>query len=152
MDKATVVQKRPWMKAIQNLLPSAYINKFISTELPRATLTLEWTYGYQSELAKSNVRYSTAGEVVYHVGKIGVVYSFDDHEQRHYTFHTDEILCLAVHPDGDTIATGEAGSLPRIILWGAMSRRLIRVIRYLSTSLHTFVVETIVPEGYIEEE
>jgi microtubule-associated protein-like 6 len=31
--------------------------------------------------------------------------------------HTDDILCLTMHPDGNFCATGEVGDVPKIVVW-----------------------------------
>ena len=44
---------------------------------------------------------------MYHVAAVGIVYNREKHAQRFYTQHTDDILCLSVHPGKDFIATGQ---------------------------------------------
>ncbi len=39
--------------------------------------------------------------------------------QRFYVGHTDDILCLSIHPHKDFIATGEVGKQPAIHVWDA---------------------------------
>lgn len=67
---------------------------------PDATAEIQWIYGYQSEKSKNNLRYtSSKGQcIVYHVGKYGIVYSFDSHKQSIFSGHQHEILCLSLHP------------------------------------------------------
>ena len=38
---------------------------------------------------------------------VGIVYNRDRHSQRFYLGHTDDILCLAIHPVKDIVATGQ---------------------------------------------
>ena len=47
------------------------------------------------------------GEVAYHVAAAGVLYDKEKRTQRFYTEHDDDILCLAIHPMKDIIATGQ---------------------------------------------
>ena len=47
------------------------------------------------------------GEIVYHIAAVGVVYNKQTHSQRFYLGHDDDILCLAIHPVKDVIATGQ---------------------------------------------
>ena len=50
------------------------------------------------------------GEIVYHVAAVGIVYNRENHKQRFYNAHTDDILCLAIHPVRDVVATGQVKS------------------------------------------
>ena len=51
--------------------------------------------------------YTQTGEIVYHVAALGIVYNRENNTQRFYNEHTDDILCLAIHPAKDFIATGQ---------------------------------------------
>ena len=44
---------------------------------------------------------------MYHVAAVGIIYNRDRHSQRFYLGHTDDILCLAIHPAKDIVATGQ---------------------------------------------
>ncbi len=37
--------------------------------------------------------------------------SIRDARQRFYLLHTDDILCLALHPKGELVATGQVGAV-----------------------------------------
>jgi len=47
---------------------------------------------------------------VYHVAALGIVYDRERHKQRFYNAHTDDILCLCIHPVRDVVATGQVNS------------------------------------------
>ncbi len=51
--------------------------------------------------------YTQTGDIVYHVAAVGIVYNKAKHSQRFYTQHTDDILCLCIHPLKDIVATGQ---------------------------------------------
>ncbi len=53
---------------------------------------------YRGYDCRNNLFYTSSGEVVYHVAAVGIVYNRTAHSQRFYTGHTDDILCLALHP------------------------------------------------------
>ncbi|MGH0132992.1 UNVERIFIED_CONTAM: hypothetical protein FKN15_059554 [Acipenser sinensis] len=48
-----------------------------------------------------------AGEVVYHIAAVAVIYNRQQHTQRFYVGHDDDILSLAIHPVKDYVATGQ---------------------------------------------
>jgi len=48
-----------------------------------------------------------SGDIVYHVAAAGVLYNRDQNTQRFYLEHTDDILCLSIHPQKDYVATGQ---------------------------------------------
>lgn len=45
--------------------------------------------------------------MVYHVAAVGIVCDPETLRQEHYLHHTDDILCLAVHPEGELVASGQ---------------------------------------------
>lgn len=80
------------------LTPVQYANQTMRRAPPDESLSVEWVYGYQAERARNNVRYNYQGDMVYHVSKYAIVYNLNSHEQSVFTGHTEEILCLAMHP------------------------------------------------------
>lgn len=66
---------------------------------------------YRGYDCRSNLFYTQTGEIVYHVAAAGVVYNRQQNTQRFYLGHDDDILCLAIHPLKDYVATGQVGCL-----------------------------------------
>lgn len=62
---------------------------------------------YRGYDCRSNLFYTSTGDIVYHVAAVGIVYTKTSHRQKHYLGHTDDILCLALHPTRDLVATGQ---------------------------------------------
>lgn len=56
---------------------------------------------------RNNLFYSQAGEVVFHVAAVAVVYNRLQHSQRFYLGHDDDILSLTVHPLKDYVASAQ---------------------------------------------
>lgn len=65
---------------------------------------------YRGYDCRNNLFYTQSSEIVYHVAALGIVYNRDDHKQRFYNAHTDDILCLCIHPVRDVVATGQVRS------------------------------------------
>ena len=64
-------------------------------------------FSYRGYDCRNNLFYLQNGEIVYHVAAAGIVYNKEKHQQRFYKEHTDDILCLCIHPVKDIIATGQ---------------------------------------------
>ncbi|KAM4542386.1 echinoderm microtubule-associated protein-like 1 isoform 6-T6 [Odontesthes bonariensis] len=104
-------------------------------ELPSHKLKLDWVYGYRGRDCRSNLYLLPTGETVYFIASVVVLFNVDEQLQRHYTGHTDDIKCLAVHPDKITIATGQVagtssdGKLaPHVRVWDSVSLNTLHVL------------------------
>lgn len=104
-------------------------------ELPSNKLKLDWVYGYRGRDCRSNLYLLPTGETVYFIASVVVLFNVDEQLQRHYTGHTDDIKCLAVHPDKITIATGQVagtswdGKLaPHVRVWDSVSLNTLHVL------------------------
>ncbi|XP_067098861.1 echinoderm microtubule-associated protein-like 1 isoform X1 [Osmerus mordax] len=105
-------------------------------ELPSRKLKLDWVYGYRGRDCRSNLYLLPTGETVYFIASVVVLYNVDEQLQRHYTAHTDDIKCLAVHPDKITIATGQVAGTssegkqlpPHVRVWDSVSLNTLHVL------------------------
>jgi microtubule-associated protein-like 6 len=119
----------PWKGAIRE--PSDWIEPADIGDEPDASLELKHVYGYRGWDCRNNLSFADSRfEIVYHIGAVGMVYNTNENKQLHNTEHDDDILCLAVHPEGHTVATGEAGKFPKIVLWDANTGVTIRTIQF----------------------
>lgn len=71
---------------------------------------------YRGHDCRSNLFYTQTGEIVYHVAAVGVVYNRQQNTQRFYMGHDDDILCLAIHPLKDFVATGQVANTALLAL------------------------------------
>nr|XP_053648407.1 echinoderm microtubule-associated protein-like CG42247 [Cherax quadricarinatus] len=55
----------------------------------------------------------TSGELVYYVAAVVVLLDHTHNTQRHYTEHTEDIQCLALHPSRDLVASGQGAGRAR---------------------------------------
>uniref|UniRef100_A0A7N8XA41 EMAP like 1 n=1 Tax=Mastacembelus armatus TaxID=205130 RepID=A0A7N8XA41_9TELE len=105
-------------------------------ELPNNKLKLDWVYGYRGRDCRSNLYLLPTGETVYFIASVVVLFNVDEQLQRHYTGHTDDIKCLAVHPDKITIATGQVAGTssdgkqlaPHVRVWDSVSLNTLHVL------------------------
>ncbi|XP_061095357.1 echinoderm microtubule-associated protein-like 1 isoform X2 [Conger conger] len=105
------------------------------SDLPSKKLKLDWVYGYRGRDCRSNLYLLPTGETVYFIASVVVLYNVDEQLQRHYTGHTDDVKCLAVHPDKITMATGQVagtssdGKLPpHVRVWDSVSLNTLHVL------------------------
>ena len=117
-----------WLNTVENTVPSNP-PPIDSTQPDDNTLALQWVHGYSSQKVRSSLRYTSSGEIVYTAACVGVVYTQESHEQRFNLDHTDEIVCLTLHPDGAIVATGEEGRSPKINVWDSGTMRLICTLK-----------------------
>jgi microtubule-associated protein-like 6 len=55
--------------------------------------------------------------------------------QRFFTGHTDDIVSLCLHPEGNLVASGQIGKFPVIIIWNAFSMKKERYFRDCAFSI-----------------
>ena len=65
------------------------INKV--SPIPAQKPKIEWVYGYRGKDARSNLHLLPTGEMVYFVASVIVLFNAEEHTQRHYLGHTEEI-------------------------------------------------------------
>ncbi|OQR83272.1 microtubule-associated protein [Achlya hypogyna] len=137
---------KPWLGAIRE--PSGWTAKPEDGAAPAGQLDLAFVHGYRGFDTRNNLRYGAdASTCIYHTAAVGIVYSKAHHRQIFHFGHTDDIVCLAVHPEGHLVATGETGKTPKLILWDANSgsslctivgfhRRGVALVAFTSTGEH----------------
>ncbi|GFN97686.1 echinoderm microtubule-associated protein-like 6 [Plakobranchus ocellatus] len=96
---------------------------------PADSLKLEYVNGYRGYDCRNNLFYTQTGEVVYHVAATCIVLNRESGKQRFYTEHTDDILCLCIHPMKDIVATGQVGRDPSIHIWDVESLKTGSVLK-----------------------
>ncbi|KFO18258.1 Echinoderm microtubule-associated protein-like 5 [Fukomys damarensis] len=96
---------------------------------PGNSIRLHFVHGYRGYDCRSNLFYTQIGEIVYHVAAVGVIYNRQQNTQRFYLGHDDDILCLAIHPLKDYVATGQVGRDPSIHIWDTETVKPLSVLK-----------------------
>ncbi|WAR18910.1 EMAL6-like protein [Mya arenaria] len=96
---------------------------------PTNSLKLEFVHGYRGYDCRNNLFYAQSGEIIYHVAAVGIVYNREKNTQRFYLEHTDDILCLSIHPLKDLIATGQVGRDPSVHVWDVETLKTVAVLK-----------------------
>ena len=76
---------------------------------PTETLELKWAHGFRSFDTRDNLKYTKNGDVLFTTAGVGVVQTIsqqNNHTQRFFNQHAEDVVAMALHPDGDTVATG----------------------------------------------
>jgi microtubule-associated protein-like 6 len=109
---------------------------------PRFKLEIGHVSGYQAQdpHSRGNLRFTAAGDIVYHTAAIGIVQKIqhDQNEklegpeiQRYFQGHDDDIICLTMDPTSRFVASGQTQSEhekrtnPAVKIWDADSCREI---------------------------
>uniref|UniRef100_A0A8C6PPY8 EMAP like 5 n=1 Tax=Nothobranchius furzeri TaxID=105023 RepID=A0A8C6PPY8_NOTFU len=96
---------------------------------PGNGIKLHFIHGYRAYDCRSNLFYTQTGEIVYHVAAVGVVYNRQQNTQRFYMGHDDDILCLAIHPLKDYVATGQVGRDSSVHIWDTETLKPMSVLK-----------------------
>ncbi|XP_068236038.1 echinoderm microtubule-associated protein-like CG42247 [Palaemon carinicauda] len=100
---------------------------------PHQTLTLDWVYGYRGSDSRKNLWVLPSGELLYYVAAVAVIMDATDEVQRHYTEHTEDIQCMALHPTRDLVASGQRASRgnkysAHVRVWSARTLATLHVL------------------------
>ena len=72
-------------------------------------LSLSWIHGFASSGDnRSNVKYTADNKIAYYAAGLGVVLDPEAKTQKFVYGHTDDVTAMAIHPDGNIVATGAA--------------------------------------------
>ena len=94
-----------------------------------SALELEWVYGYDGRGVQNNILYLSSTRVAYTSGKTVIVYDKKTHQQHIHLGHTADTLCMAMHPDGKLVATGQRGAVPLVLIWEADTLQVRMVLQ-----------------------
>lgn len=113
-------------------------------ELPEVDYQLKYVFGYRGHDNKNNLVRLKSGEVAYFTAAVVVIIDpFRKNcqiRQKIFNKHTDDITCLAVHPDGVILASGQHVGIEsrsstnlkvkrpaHILIWDSSNLQVLRV-------------------------
>ena len=75
-------------------------------------------YAGHNGRSRNSLRYVPyTGDAAWPAAAVAVCHRVDAGTQRFQTGHSDEVVSLAVHPDGRHVATGQCGRRPSVLVW-----------------------------------
>jgi echinoderm microtubule-associated protein-like 6 len=98
-------------------------------EMPDASLQLAFVHGYRGFDGHDNVHMNKDGHLLFYVAAVGVVMDVGRRAQRFYLGHTDDILCMAPHPNGDWVATGQVGRVGEVHVWSSLTLEPVSICK-----------------------
>ncbi|KAL3668248.1 hypothetical protein V7S43_006342 [Phytophthora oleae] len=122
--------------------PSIFDGKETSTsdlQAPRASLEVDYVYGCRSGATTSlssshpaaphastnnSAFYLSTGEIMWFAAALVVLYKKESNTQRYFREHTNEVTCVAVHPNQRIVASGQAGRSAFLLVWNANDKPL----------------------------
>jgi len=114
---------RPWEKSV--VVPTESV---VDPSPPEAQLELEFVYGFNGRIARSNVHYNAEGSIVYHAAGVGIIYDKREHQQVFNSgVHDQEITALVIDPTRRYVATAQFGEEPVVQVWDAASGASVAV-------------------------
>ncbi|XP_062700192.1 echinoderm microtubule-associated protein-like CG42247 isoform X2 [Aedes albopictus] len=99
---------------------------------PDKKLSLFWVHGYRGIDSKRNLWVLPSGELLYYVAAVAVLYDREEEAQRHYTGHTEDIMCMEVHPSRELVGSGQRAGRDRksqahVRIWSTESLQTLYV-------------------------
>ena len=126
LEKST---KRLWEQANEKPPPVA---------APDTKLELDFVYGYHNsgymQTQRSNIFYLRTKEIVYPSAALVILYNQETHTQNFFRGHSEEVSCIAVHPNGRFVASSQTGRFPPIFVWD--SKKRIKGTKQVSDESH----------------
>ena len=89
----------------------------VADEPCTSRLALQFVYGIRGADCRRNVFFVPTGEVAFHAASLIVLYDPRRHTQRFLRGHDGEVRCLALHPRGTFLASGQAAAAARDMVW-----------------------------------
>ena len=137
-DRAELRALPPWRRTLGDVGASGGGDSKALEEEP----TLAWVHGYRGHDCRQNVFFSAAGEAVYPAAAVivlsGIAAEGGRRKQRFFMEHTDDVLCLAAHPDRVIFASGQKafasggqGKKASILVWDSVTLKKVAELKGL---------------------
>ena len=98
----------PFLGQVKASTPDGFVLRSDMGQAPDATLKLRWAHGFRAYDTQRNLKYTRNGaQIVFTTAGLGVVQDTNRRAQRFFDLHKEDVVSLALHPNGDIVATGQ---------------------------------------------
>ena len=128
-DQALAV--KPFLSAVTASKPTGYKASSRAGSAPGGNLVLKHAHGFRSHDVRGNAKYTADGKIVFTTAALGVVQErATSSAQEFFTLHEDDVVSMAVHPDGDIVATGQMAARGKakmvdVFVWRASTQEVL---------------------------
>ena len=148
-DEALAV--KPFKGQVEESRPSDFTVPKDAAKAPNGNLKLKYCHGYRCFDARNTAKYCANPEKVVFVGAaLGVVMDIKSKEQSFFQMHEEDIVCLAISPNGKFAATGQMarrGKAKRIdmFVWDVETKEMLS--RMNNFHLRAVILVAFSPDG-----
>jgi WD40 repeat protein/Ca2+-binding EF-hand superfamily protein len=147
MEMTEFGASKPFLGEVKASTPKGYVPPKGAGDAPNQSIKIKYVHGYRAFDTRMNVKYTYDDRVVYHAAALGIVLDKNTNTQSYFQGHHEDMVALAIHPNGKIVATGqmaEAGKakLIDIFVWDVDTKQVLanlvgfhlRAIRLLAFS------------------
>ena len=101
---------RPWLGDMEASSPEIDQKTLNASKKPpkENIKRLKYVFGYRAFDTRMNIRYTKQkNNIVYTTAALGIVHNIENNTQKYFPYHQEDIVSLALHPNGYTVATGQ---------------------------------------------
>lgn len=142
---------KPFLGEVKGSTPKSFVPAKNAAEAPKEGLKLKYVHGYRAFDTRNNVKYTADGKVVFHAAALGIVLNKQNNTQTFFDQHDEDMVAMAIHPNGKIVATGQMAKAGKaklidIYVWEIESKKVLanlkgfhlRAIRMVKLILLTF--------------
>ena len=101
---------KPWLGELKASSPEIDQKTFNNSKKPpkENLKKLNYVFGYRSFDTRMNIKYTKIkNNIVYTTAALGILHNIETNKQKYFPYHHEDIVSLALHPNGYTVATGQ---------------------------------------------
>ena len=121
---------KPFLGEVKASTPKSFVVSKMAGEAPKESIKLKYVFGYRAFDTRNNLKYSSEGKIVYHTAALGVVMNKEENTQTFFENHDEDIVGIAIHPNGNIVATGQMAKAGKakiidIYVWEIESKKVL---------------------------